>query len=119
MRIAVATLDDATITGHFRNSTRFAVFDAANGAVEPLGIREYGTAAPQDRHQGAVTLLHDCNALVCGALADRIAADLQQHGIEPVVAANCETIPVEAARLFAAGTLPRGVIHPCCCGGEH
>lgn len=121
MRIAVATPDDETIAAHFRTSDRFAVFDVRDDKLETLGIREYSKAMSEGHHthDDALRLLQDCCALICGGLGHRVANDLQQFGIEPVVALDCEMLPQDAARLFANGTLPRGVIHRCCCSGEH
>jgi predicted Fe-Mo cluster-binding NifX family protein len=118
MRIAVATHDDETISVHFRTSDRYAVFDVVDGRVETLGVREREAReeAGHHDHDDTVSLLADCGAIICGGIGHRAAADLYRSGIQAVVAAQCETAPGEAARLFAAGTLPQGVIHSCCCG---
>jgi predicted Fe-Mo cluster-binding NifX family protein len=122
MRIAVATPDDTTINTHFRTSDRFAVFDAKGDTLESLGIREYNRAVEQSAqhsHDDTLRLLQDCCAVICGGMGHRVAQDLQQFGIEPVVALDCDLLPQDAARQFVNGSLERGEIHRCCCEGGH
>ncbi|MCW5977509.1 MAG: hypothetical protein KIT09_05505 [Bryobacteraceae bacterium] len=134
MKIAVATDDKLTVSGHFGRSKYFAVFDVEGGVTKDRQVRpnrftahgrglcrqgHHGRGGHDHDHGGILEALKDCEAALCGGMGWRAAADLSAHGIRPV--AVDPGLPLEAAvSAYLAGQAtavpscekPEGLAHP-------
>lgn len=104
MKIAVATADGVSISQHFGQSTGFIVFEVEGKGVKhresrtneqtphAQGICQHGHDQPQGQHgQGAhnhagiLTMIGDCEVVLCGGMGGGAAQALRQAGIRPVI----------------------------------
>lgn len=113
MKIAIASEDGGSVSSHFGRSRCFVVFEAEDGRVAGHEVRARegsGCAGGEHRHdpphthEALVTLLADCDAVLCGGMGWRAAEELKAHGIEPVIMAE-PMAPEAAAQAFLDGTL--------------
>ncbi|MCL1692190.1 MAG: NifB/NifX family molybdenum-iron cluster-binding protein [Actinomycetia bacterium] len=111
MRIALATLNGNTVTGHFGRTKAFVVVDLDDGVETKRETREVGSCTQGNhpdpehrrRHHDLVDTVHDCDAVIAGGIGIPVQDRLQEAGIE-VVLTDIRVID-EAVQRYAAGTL--------------
>lgn len=129
MRIAVASDDGVSIARHFGRCAGFLIFDVENGDAKKFDYRlnSFGHhqdgqheheqchehADSQHSHDGFVSALADCQAVICRGMGRRAVADLAVKRIKPAITA--ENISAqEAAKLYAQGRLQASTDSTCC-----
>jgi predicted Fe-Mo cluster-binding NifX family protein len=104
MKIAVASTDGVSVSQHFGQSAGFIVFDIEGASIKShewrpadqsphsAGIcqHEQGEAASHQGgsahdHAGFMTLIHDCETILCGGMGAGAAQAMVQYGFRPVV----------------------------------
>lgn len=127
MKVAVACTGEQTISSHFGRSDRFVVFQLGEGKVlSSETIANDGTCGSHEggcgddhkehhSHEGIISLLRGCDAVICHGMGPRIARELAMEGIRPVVVSQICT-PEQAALLYCMGRLPMGRPGSCCRG---
>lgn len=111
MRIAVASQNFRTITGHAGKTRRFLIFEAAPGAVpqevarldlpREMSIHEFRGPGPHP--------LEAMQAVIVGSAGDGFVRRLAAWGVETAV--TPETDPAAAAAALAEGRLVRATGH--------
>lgn len=96
MKIAVATMDEVSVSEHFGRSAGFVIFDSDGTVVRRAELRtnrhtphaqglcgggEHGHH--NHGHDGILGLLSDCSVVLCGGIGAGAAQALQRNGIEP------------------------------------
>ena len=111
MRIAVASQNFRTVTGHAGKTRRFLVFEASPGQpareVERFDLPKE-MAFHEFRGDGPHPL-YSVQAVIAGSMGPGFARRLAGRGITAV--ATSETDPARAADAFVAGTLPEAEPH--------
>ena len=91
MRIAVASSDGKMVNQHFGKATQFLIFDVdgnnmtlreTRSNVPPCGSDEY-EGHSDDAFGRAISLITDCEAVLCSRIGMGAAAELMSHGIRP------------------------------------
>lgn len=117
MKIAIATDDFKTITGHIGRCNGFIIYEiednkiAAQKNVENdftnhrKGQRHHGNHEQEhsNSHAGLLEGLNGCTTLICSAAGWRVVEDLKNNGIDVVF--TSEKLADEAAIKFASGNL--------------
>lgn len=94
LKMAVATSDGKVINQHFGKARRFIVIESDGEEIKVLEVREnspacgsleYGGHA-DDALEKSISLIKDCNAVLCSRIGGGAAGELQNRGIEPVEA---------------------------------
>ncbi len=119
MRIAVATNDGQTITGHVGRCFAFAIYDINGGTIEKVEIREntfthhrmtgrqnhehHHGEGQHHGHESLIEGLKDCTVLLFSGGGWRLIEDLEKNNIKPFLTeeADIET----AVQKFAKGEL--------------
>ncbi len=92
--MAIATSDDKVINQHFGKARRFIIIESDGEEIKVLEVREnrpacgsveYGGHA-EDVLEKSVSLINDCDAVLCSRIGGGAAEELQSRGIEPVEA---------------------------------
>lgn len=122
MKIAVASMDGTTISGHFGRSSCFIIFETDGKGITGKEIRQntftahaQGECTGEERHEhthehahhshsAIVEALHDCDAVLCYGMGWRAAQDLAANGIKAYVLES-ESTPDEAVMQFLSGSL--------------
>lgn len=129
MRIAVASDDEVSIAGHFGRCAGFLIFEVekenvmkVDYRVNSFGHHQHGShehghdqnhSDEHHSHDGFISALADCQAVICRGMGRRAVADLATKGIKPAIIA--EDIPAhEAAKLCAQGRLNASDDSTCC-----
>jgi predicted Fe-Mo cluster-binding NifX family protein len=130
MRIAVASRNFETITGHAGMARRFIVFAAEAGHSPREATRidlpkeqTIHSANPEDRHP-----LDEVQVLIAGSAGDGFINRMTRRGVLTII--TSETDPATAVANYLAGTLAAPAPHDrdhdeeeaggCCCGaGSH
>jgi predicted Fe-Mo cluster-binding NifX family protein len=129
MKVAVAIVDEATISQHFGRSTGWLIYDVKDGEVTPSENRpnthshhaahgchdKVGQSEPHS-HRRILEALEGCRVVIAGGLGWRAAEDLKSNGITPLLVDHHRT-PVEAVEMYAAGKLEEAGQK--FCGGRH
>lgn len=118
MRIAVASQDGESISAHFGRCACFIIFEAKDGTVLRKELRKNTQTShgagnchiplrgdQPHSHTAVVQALHDCQATLCYGMGWRMANDLKQNGIQPVIV-DRKRSPEEAVALYVQGKLP-------------
>jgi predicted Fe-Mo cluster-binding NifX family protein len=102
MKIAVATDDLKTVTGHVGRCNAFIIYDVENDKIVNQEIREnnfthhrmqehHGEHSHEHRHehhhshQDLVDALKDCSHLICCGVGRRAIDDLDEKGIKVII----------------------------------
>ncbi|NJD76138.1 MAG: dinitrogenase iron-molybdenum cofactor biosynthesis protein [Candidatus Methanoperedens sp.] len=94
LKMAIATSDDKVINQHFGKARRFVIIESDGEEIKVLEVREnrpacgsleYGGHA-DDVLEKSISLINDCDAVLCSRIGGGAAEALQSRGIEPVEA---------------------------------
>lgn len=117
IRVAVAEEEkEDVLAPRLGRAVKFALFDLRGGEVRGpfFRVRHDNPGEACDHHAELATLLHDCHAVIAGAVGRHIAQRLQDLGIE-AVATSEKFSPVRLVTQYLAGTLARV---PVACAGD-
>lgn len=125
MRIALATLNGNTVTGHFGRTKAFVVVDLDDGVETNREVRDVGSCTQGNhpdpghrrRHHDLVDTVRDCKVVIAGGMGLPVQERLQEAGIE-VVLTDTRVID-EAVQQYAAGTLMHDASRAHAPGGNH
>ncbi len=125
MKIALATLNGKTVTGHFGRTKAFIVVDVADGVEAKREVREVGSCTQGNhpdpghrrRHHDLVDTVRDCDVVIGGGMGLPVQERLQEAGIE-VVLTDIRSID-EAVQQYSAGTLAHDASRAHSPGGDH
>lgn len=93
MKVAVVSSDGKVINQHFGKASRFYIFEVDCGKIQFLEVREtiplcgstdYGHA--DEVLSGTISLISDCEALLCSRIGSRPQEELRKKGIKPIEA---------------------------------
>ena len=123
MKIAVATMDGASISQHFGQSTGFIVFDVENQQITGRSLRSMANTPHNegicDGHGGSkFALLEGCDVLICGGMGGGAADAVQRAGVQAVVLPGVAE-PEVAVKDFLAGKTAQTPAGFCQCGHQH
>lgn len=107
MKIAVACMNEQTVSAHFGRAEKYMVFEVwegritARNLVPKLGHRHFATQQPVGgqghghgsgfghhaghKHEQMVENIRDCDVLLAGGMGRGAYLDLQSRGIRPIV----------------------------------
>lgn len=113
MKVAVATDDFVSVTGHIGRCTGFLVFEIENDTVINVEQREnnfthHKTSSDHNHshghsHASLVEGLSDCKALICTSAGWRLQDDFKSAGKELIF--TRENLAEEAALKYSNGSL--------------
>jgi len=105
MKIAVASSDFATVTGHAGRARKWLVYDvAADGAPgTPQRLELTGDEVFHYAEDGRPHALDGISALIAQSAGDGFLKNMEKRGIRPVLTA--ETDPVAAIRALLADSV--------------
>ena len=91
MRIAVASSDGKMVNQHFGKATQFLIFDVDSEKIELKETRSNMPPCGSDEYQGhsddalgrAISLIADCEAVLCSRIGMGAAAELMSRNILP------------------------------------
>jgi predicted Fe-Mo cluster-binding NifX family protein len=107
MKIAVASQNRKTVTGHAGKCRRFWIYDIEAGVAKGRQLLDLRREQSFHEHAGAEPHpLHGVQVLITGGMGEGLARRLASMGIEGLV--TTETDPDRAVSAFLAGTLPLG-----------
>jgi predicted Fe-Mo cluster-binding NifX family protein len=133
MRIAVASDDGVSISGHFGRCAGFVIFEIADqkairveqrqnsgghhgsqgDCTHPGHEHEHDRGHANHGHESFLMALQDCQAIICRGMGRRAIADLTARGIRPAIVT--EDMPAhEAAEQYARGSLNASNDSTCC-----
>lgn len=115
MKIAVASQNRKTVTGHAGKCRKFWIYDVEGGAVAHKTLLELPREQSFHEHRGPDPHpLHGVQVLITGGMGEGLMRRLAGMGVKGIV--TPETDPDQAVAAYLAGTLPLGrpTIH-----GEH
>jgi predicted Fe-Mo cluster-binding NifX family protein len=121
VKIAIPTMDEQTLSGHFGRSKAFIVFDIENGQIRSREVRPnahghqahgqhepdqigHGQGHGHHDHGGFVSLLQDCSAVLAGGMGAGAWNALRSAGMRVYLIQQPVTAE-EAVGLFLAGKL--------------
>ena len=125
MRIAFATLNGKTVTGHFGRTKAFVVVDLEEGSEVNREVREVGSCSQgtnpdpghRRRHHDLVDSVRDCDVVIAGGMGLPVQERLQGAGIV-VMLTDTRSID-EAIQQYASGTLSHDAGRAHAPGGDH
>jgi predicted Fe-Mo cluster-binding NifX family protein len=125
MKIALATLNGNTVTGHFGRTKAFVVVELEDGVEVKRAVREVGSCTHgtdpdpghRRRHHDLVDTVRDCDAVIAGGMGLPVQERLQEAGLE-VVLTDTRVID-EAVQQYGAGTLVHDASRAHAPGGDH
>ncbi len=94
LKMAIASSDGKVINQHFGKARRFIIIESDGDGIKVLEVREnlpacgsleYGGHA-DDALDTSVSLINDCDAVLCSRIGGGAAEELLSRGIEPVEA---------------------------------
>ena len=134
MRIAVASQDYRTVTGHAGKTRRFLVFEAGQG-VPPREVDRIDLPKEMSMHEFSGQGEHPLDtvkALIAGSAGAGFIKRMAARGVEAVT--TSESDPINAVARYLAGTLRGAAPHEhahgedgcdhgndegqCCCGSK-
>jgi predicted Fe-Mo cluster-binding NifX family protein len=118
VRIAVASQNFRTVTGHAGKTRRFFVFDAEPGTA-PREVDRLDLATDMSIHEfqgDGPHPLYAMKVVIAGSAGPGFVRRLAEHGV--TVVATSETDPASAVSGFLAGTLPAAAPHDHGAGGD-
>ena len=93
MKVAVVSSDGKVINQHFGKASRFLIFEVDCGKIQFIEVREtaplcgsaeYGHA--DDALSRAISLIADCEAVLCARIGSDAEEELIKNGIKPIEA---------------------------------
>ncbi|AAM06310.1 TPA: dinitrogenase iron-molybdenum cofactor biosynthesis protein [Methanosarcina acetivorans] len=93
MKVAVISTDGKVINQHFGKASRFYIFEIGEGKIQFLEVREctplcgsadYGN--PEEVLNKTISVILDCEALLCARIGSKPQEELRKKGIEPIEA---------------------------------
>jgi predicted Fe-Mo cluster-binding NifX family protein len=125
MKIALATLNGTTVTGHFGRTKAFVVVGLEDGVEVTREVRDVGSCTQGDhpepghrrRHHDLVDTVSDCDVVIGGGMGLPVRDRLQEAGIE-VVLTDTRSID-EAVQQYAAGTITHDPSRAHAPSGDH
>ena len=92
MRIAVASSDGKMVNQHFGKVEQFLILDVHDRAIELVEVRKNAPACASSEYSShddnaltrTVTLIADCEAVLCSRIGIGAQEELRSQGIEPV-----------------------------------
>jgi len=139
MKIAFPSEDGNSIAAHFGHSTCYLVLAVENEKVVRSEVRSAGETTAQHKHphgqnegdscqcltkavpghQDQLSLLRDCEVVICLGIGPRAVEALRAAGIKPVVLQEATKIE-DAALAYARGQLEACVVSgSLCCHDSH
>lgn len=107
MKIAVASQNRKSVTGHAGKCRKFWIFDIAASQITGKTLLELPLEQSLHAHHEAQSHpLSGVQVLISGGMGDGLARRLARMGIEGLV--TTETSPEHAVEAYLAGTLPLG-----------
>ena len=113
MKIAVATMDGASVAQHFGQSRGFLVFDVDDTVIKGSELRT-ASSTPHDaglchgQAQGGMAgMLAGCEVLLCGGMGAGAANAIRQLGLDPFIVPGVASAQ-EAVTLFLEGKVDPG-----------
>ncbi len=135
MKIAVATIDEVSISQHFGRSKGFVVFDVDGTNIKGREFRTnnhtphaqglcnhgeqnqgHGHNHDGHSHAGILGLLGDCEVVLCGGMGAGAAQALMQNGIQPFVFAGACSAEEAVTRYLSGSAGQPGAAF---CGCHH
>ncbi len=94
LKMAIASSDGKVINQHFGKARRFIIIESDGERIDVLEVRENRPACGSLEYGGhadealnnSVSLINDCDAVLCSRVGGGAAEGLQSMGIEPVEA---------------------------------
>ena len=94
LKMAVASSDGKVINQHFGKAYRFIIIESDGEMIEVLETRENNPACGTQEYGGheenalirSISLIEDCDAVLCSRIGGGASEELSQRGIEPVEA---------------------------------
>jgi predicted Fe-Mo cluster-binding NifX family protein len=121
MKIAIPTMDGASISQHFGRCKAFLIFEMDGMVIRSRELREndHGCSGhheePHGHNHGAfVTRLGDCQAVIAKGIGGGAMQALRSGGIRICVVQD-ECTPEEAALRLVSGTLMESLEAACAC----
>lgn len=127
MKVAIPSMDGASISAHFGRSRCFLVLGIEAGLIDSREVRINGQAEAQSDggqvpgghhghdHGAFARLLADCQAVLCGGIGLGARRALEGAGLQ-VRVVDSGLAPEDAARAFARGDLRANGTGGCGCG---
>ena len=126
MKIAVATTDGVSLSPHFGRSAGFIIFEVEGAEIRDRQLRtnqhtphaqglcqgEEHAAGHHHSHAGILSLLNDCQVVLCGGMGMGASQALTQQGIEAIVLPSPSSAE-EAVSLYLSGKAP--ALQTCSC----
>ncbi len=125
MRIALATLNGKTVTGHFGRTTAFVVVDLTGGIEVDREVRDVGSCTHGDqpdpghrrRHRDLVETVRGCDVVIAGGMGLPVQDRLRETGID-VTLTDIRSID-EAIQAYSSGTITHDPGRAHAPGGDH
>ena len=129
MKVAVATTDGIKLSAHFGRSAGFVVFEIEDDTIKRHELRanhhtphavgqcsgDQGEHRSHDHashdHSSIVSLLRDCDVVLCGGMGPGALNALKDSGIRALILPKLCSV-TEAVRDFQSGLVPT-VSSPC------
>ncbi|HID99786.1 MAG TPA: dinitrogenase iron-molybdenum cofactor biosynthesis protein [Thiotrichaceae bacterium] len=94
MKIAIASSDGKMVNQHFGKAKQFLIFEVDDEEINFIEIRKNQPACGSTEFGGhtenalnrTVSLISDCEAVLCRRIGLGAEEELRKYGIEPVVA---------------------------------
>ena len=94
LKMAIASSDGKVINQHFGKARRFIIIESDGEEIKVLEVRENSPACGSLEYGGhadealnsSVSLINDCDAVLCSRVGGGAAEELFSRGIEPVEA---------------------------------
>jgi predicted Fe-Mo cluster-binding NifX family protein len=106
MKIAVASQNRKTVTGHAGKCRKFRVYETDGAEILAKTLLELPMEQSFHESHGRPHPLDDVNVLICGGMGSGLADRLKAKGIQGLV--TTETDPDRAVAAYLAGRLPLG-----------
>ena len=106
MKIAVASQNRKTVTGHAGKCRKFWIYESDGAEVLDKTLLELPKEQSFHESHGADHPLDAVNVLICGGMGSGLADRLKARGIQGLV--TPETDPDQAVAAYLAGRLPLG-----------
>ena len=125
MKIALATLNGKTVTGHFGRTKAFVVVDLRDGIEVGREVRDVGSCNQGDhpdpghrrRHHDLVNTVRDCDVVIAGGMGLPVQDRLREAGID-VTLTDIRSID-EAIQGHSSGTITHDPSRAHAPGGNH
>jgi predicted Fe-Mo cluster-binding NifX family protein len=122
MKIAVATVDGASVSQHFGQSRGFIVFEMDGQQIKARELRS-GDSTPHNdgvchgeapKQGGMAGMLSGCDVLICGGMGAGAANAVEQMGIRAVIVPGVPSAE-QAVALFVEGKIDSAAVSLCNC----